>query len=197
MAYSNIDPMPTVLGGYRSIESVLLVSLILDNSTVIAFSDSNRTITHESVEYKGLGLMLGISATTSELKTSPGGITISISGIPDANLTQFLNTKIKGSRVVVKRGFYIVPTGGTYLQVVGRFYGIIDNYTIDEEYRNDTRTATNTIAIACSSVVQILENKVAGRKTNPTSFRSFSPTDASMDRVPNLVGANFDFGKPA
>lgn len=78
----------------------------------------------------------------------------------------------------------------------GRFFGYITNYSLDEEYDVVARQSLNTITLTCSGLGDLLTNKKAGRKTNPKSHRSFYPTDASMDRVPNLVGANFDFGVP-
>ena len=75
-------------------------------------------------------------------------------------------------------------------------FGIINNYSLDEEHDVDARTSSNTISLVCASVVEILDKKIAGRKTNPKSFRAFVTDDASMDRVPSLVGANFDFGVP-
>jgi hypothetical protein len=45
-------------------------------------------------------------------------------------------------------------------------------------------------------VVNVLENKVAGRKTNPKSQKQFYPSDRSMDRVPTLKGATYNFGAP-
>jgi hypothetical protein len=76
----------------------------------------------------------------------------------------------------------------------GRFFGYVTNYTISEEYNYESRTATNTVQLICSSVQEVLENKIAGRKCNPNSMKSFYPGDISMDRVPNLAGSNFDFG---
>jgi hypothetical protein len=42
----------------------------------------------------------------------------------------------------------------------------------------------------------MIERRVTGRRTNPDDQKKFYPTDVSMDRVPTLVDANFNFGAP-
>jgi hypothetical protein len=71
----------------------------------------------------------------------------------------------------------------------------VANYAINEEYDINGRTATNTITLICTTIVSILANTTKGRRTNPVDQKKFYSTDVSMDRVPNLVGAYFDFGK--
>jgi hypothetical protein len=41
----------------------------------------------------------------------------------------------------------------------------------------------------------VLENRIAGRKTNKESWQYFNPGDTSMDQVYALSGVNFDFGQ--
>lgn len=187
------------LSGYENIETGLFVSIDVDGTEVLRFSDYNQSITIGGYEYKGLGQFVGITTSTSELKTSSGSITISLSGIPNTSISEILNMKIKGAQVIVTRVFFDAVTGDV-LDIpgnpAGRFFGVVNNYTLEEQYDIDTRTSTNTIDLVCSSVVELLSNKLAGRKTNPNSFRAFNSSDLSMDRVPNLVGANFDFGVP-
>ena len=109
-----------------------------------------------------------------------------------------MNANIKGSPIKVLRVFFNATTGSV-LSIAGnpsgRFFGLVNNYSLDEEYDVSTRTGINTITLSCSSLTEILENKIAGRKTNPSSFKSYYSTDLSMDRVPSLVNSNFDFGK--
>jgi hypothetical protein len=168
-------------------------------STVLRFSDYIQTVTINSEQYLGLGKLVGITTTTSELRNSNGSITITISGIPDTSIAEIVNSRIKGCPVQVYRAMFDSVTGELLDIVgnpVGRFFGIVDNYTIDEDYDIVTRTSSNTLALVCSSTVEILNNKIAGRKTNPTSQKLFYTEDVSMDRVPNLAGALFNFGAP-
>jgi hypothetical protein len=75
-----------------------------------------------------------------------------------------------------------------------RFQGIVNNYSLEEDWTPGGTDARNTIAFICSSTVELMTNKVAGRRTNPIDENYFFPTDRSMDRVPNLANSNFNFG---
>ena len=162
------------------------------------FSDINTTITIDSETYQGLGQFVGITSTTSELKTTSSDITVTISGIPDNSITSILDSAIKGAEITIQRIIFndVSMDQTSISSIIGRFFGIVNNYSLEEDYDNESRKSSNTIALMCSSVTQVLENKVSGRKTNPTSFKSFYSSDISMDRVPSLIGANFDFGVP-
>jgi hypothetical protein len=46
-----------------------------------------------------------------------------------------------------------------------------------------------------SSFKSVLENRIAGRKTNSESWKEYNPTDTSMDRVPSLADRAFSFGQ--
>lgn len=197
------------LSYYRSISSALLVKIAVEyykdspsatpTATDLLFSDWQHPITYAGDTYLGLGRLVGISPSSSELKNSSGSITITISGIPNSSIAEIVNSRIKGSPVEVYRYVFNSATG-EYLPITGnpagRFFGIVNNYSLDEDYDIEARTATNTITLTCSSLVEVLDNKVAGRKTNPASHKSFFGGDKSMDRVPSLIGANFNFGAP-
>jgi hypothetical protein len=201
--------MPIDLSSYTSVETGLFVRIEVDyyktapgdtpTSTVLRFSDYRGTVTIDSESYVGLGRLLGITSTTSELKGSTSSVTITISGIPDSSIAEIINSRMKGCPIKIYRVVFD-PVTGTKLAITGnpagRFFGIISNYSLEEDYNIDQRTGTNTISLICSSNMGFLENKISGRKTNPESMKRFYPTDVSMDRVPNLVGANFNFGAP-
>jgi hypothetical protein len=40
----------------------------------------------------------------------------------------------------------------------------------------------------------VLENRIAGRKTNKESWQFFNSADSSMNNVTSLAGFTFDFG---
>lgn len=187
------------LSGYSNVQSGLFVTIDVDGTNVFRFSDYNTTITIDGYDYKGLGQFVSITTSQSELKTSPGPVSISMSGIPSTSISSVTSLGMKGAKVIVQRIFFDASTGSVLAisgNPVGRFIGIINNYSLNEEYDIVGRTSSTTIVFSCSSVVEILENKIAGRKTNPSSYKNFYPTDISMDRVPALIGANFDFGVP-
>lgn len=187
------------LSGYSNVQTGLFVSIDVDGTNIFRFSDYNTTITIDGFEYKGLGQLVAITTSTSELRSSPGGVTITMSGVPSTSVTSVTALGMKGAKVIVQRIFFDAVTEAV-LNIpgnpVGRFIGIVDNYSINEEYDVDAMTASVNLTFACTSVVELLENKISGRKTNPSSFKAIYPTDVSMDRVPSLVGANFDFGVP-
>ena len=197
------------LAPYKSIESALLCRIQVDyyktsagataTAQTLLFSDYWRPITYNSETYLGLGRLLGISATNNELKSTSNNISVSISGIPNTSIDEIVHSRIKGSPIKMYRYIFNSATQ-QFLNIAdnpaGRFFGYITNYSLDEEYDVVARQSLNTITLTCSGLGDLLTNKKAGRKTNPKSHRSFYPTDASMDRVPNLVGANFDFGVP-
>lgn len=202
--------MPLTLANSHAIETGLFVRIDVEyykatasatpTHEILRFSDYKSSVTINGEEYLGLGGLVGIGSSTSELRTSSGSLTITISGIPNTSIAQIVNSRIKGSPIEVHRILLVPNTTGAApsvaLDPVGRFFGIVSNYSLEENYDIETRTSSNTIALICSSSIEHLNNKVAGRKTNPTSMKSFYSTDLSMDRVPNLVGANFNFGAP-
>lgn len=199
--------MPIDLSNYQSIGSTLAVQLEITKyrvlktdaftSQTLRFCDSLTPVTVNGDSYLGLGNFLAISSTSSELRSSTAPITVTIAGIPTSSINEIVNSRIKGSKIDVWRVVFN-PTTNQALNIdgnpAGRFFGYVTNYTISEEYDNDSRTATNTVELICSSIQEILENKFAGRKCSPNSMKAFYPSDVSMDRVPNLAGANFDFG---
>ncbi len=197
------------LTSYTSIETGLFVRIQVDEystteggpytSEVLRFSDYIRPITIDGESYTGLGRLLGISATSSDLTSSNSTVTISLSGIPNSSIAEIVNSKIKGSPVEVWRVLFN-PVTGAELSIagnpVGRFFGIVNNYSLDEEYDYDSRTASNRITMTCSSVIDVLDNKIAGRRTNPIDQKAFYPSDVSMDRVPNLKDSYYNWGAP-
>jgi hypothetical protein len=197
------------LAPYKSIETALLCKIQVDyykasagataTAQTLLFSDYWRPITYASNTYLGLGRLLNVSATTSELKNTSNNITMAISGIPNSSIDEIVNSRIKGSKIEIYRYFFNASTQ-QFLNIpdnpAGRFFGYVSNYSLDEEYDVVARQSLNSITLSCVSQGELLSNKKSGRKTNPKSQKSFFPFDLSMDRVPNLIGANFDFGVP-
>lgn len=195
------------LTSYTKIQSNLFVRIQIDEYTttsggsytseVLNISDLSYPFDVEGETYTGLGKLLNITSTNSELRVSGGEVTITLSGIPNSSIAEIVNSKIKGSGVKIYRVLFDGTTG-EYLSItgnpVGRFNGYINNYSLQEDYDIDSRTSTNTLVLTCSSIVEILNNKIAGRKTNPSSMKKFFPSDLSMDRVPSIENTTFNFG---
>ena len=190
--------MPVLnLNSYYSIQSNLFVKVTLSGSTLL-FSDKLESTVIAGDTYVGLGKLLAISGSNSELRSSSQELTISISGIPDSSITDIINSEIKGSPVIIRRGLFNAATGAFLSAVTGnpiiRFTGYVNNLSFEEDYDIDTKTSSNTMILTCASNVDILNNKVQGRKTNSESQRKYFPTDLSMERVSTLESSYFDFG---
>lgn len=201
------------LSSYTNIGSALLVRLTIGKyratpnaapvQNILKFSDSNTIIsinTDLGLEtYVGTGQLLNITPSRSEFKNTGSDVTITLSGIPNSSIAEIVNSTIKGSRVEIYRVLLDSATD-TPLDVsgnpVGRFFGIVTNYALEEDYDVENRIASNTITLACSSWVSVLNEKVTGRRTNPVDQQFYYPGDTSMNRVPNLTGANYNFGAP-
>ena len=197
------------LSSYRNIASGLFVSIECSyykatpasspTTETFAFSDQINSWSLNSIDYYGLGKLLSITETVSEIKGSSNEVSISISGIPNTSIAEIVNSRIKGSKVAIYRSVFDVATHQPLSisgNPAGRFFGIVNNYSLSEDYDIDTRTSTNTITFVCSGILDVLASTLKGRRTNPQDQRSLYSTDASMDRVPSLVGSYFDFGAP-
>lgn len=197
------------LSSYTNIQSHLFVKITVDEyrttstgsytSEVLTYSDYGSNYTLEGREYIGLGYLMSVTASSSQLRVSANDVTLTISGIPTGTIGGVLHSKIKGSSVEIKRVLFNATTGA-YLNIsgnpIGRFIGYINNFSINEDWDNTSRTSTNTVIFNCNTKIDMLQNKIAGRRTNPDSEKSFFASDVSFDRVPNLANAAFDFGAP-
>lgn len=187
------------LSSYRAVQTALFVRIDVPGYAVLRMSDytSNQVINGET--YTSLGNLLGITDSTSSIRATQGNMSITISGIPNSSLAEVLNQKFKGSKVQVWRVFYD-PATGTQLNIsgnpAGRFQGIIDNWSLEEDYTPGSHIVTNKIIFTCSSSVDVMVNKVNGRRTNSQDQKALYPTDLCFDRVVALRNSNFNFGAP-
>lgn len=185
------------LSSYDAIQTNLFVKLVIPGYSTLTFSDYHRSITIDSLAYTGLGQLLSITDTNSSLRASPQEVTIAISGIPAQNITDILNNKLVGSDVRITRGIFDVNTGALISiasNPIGKFVGVINNFDITDDLEQGASTGTITITMTCTSVVEQLENKITGRRTNPIDQKALYPTDECFDRVPALTKSNYNFG---
>lgn len=185
------------LTSYTSIQTALFCRMDVPGYEVLRFSSFNRVVNIDGEDYTGLGTLLGVTDTSNDLRVNSSQFTITISGIPDSSISEILNNRVKGSSIQVWRVFFD-PATGAILDIpgnpLGRFQGIVNNYSLEEDWSQGSLTTTNTILITCSSTVDVLDNKISGRKTNSTDEKALYPTDLSMDRVAKLANSNFNFG---
>lgn len=185
------------LTSYSSIQTNLFCKIVIPDYQTITFTDYHKNYTIDSVTYTGVGELLSVSNTTSNLRAAAEELNVAISGIPSGNVSDVVNQKIKGSAIEIKRGFFDVTTG-ELLNITGnpagKFSGVVNNFIIKDDL--DGSDGALTIVFTCTSVVDQLTNKIAGRRTNPIDQAEFYPGDESFDRVPALAKSNFNFGAP-
>jgi len=187
------------LSAYSAIQTNLFVRLEIPNYDILRFSDLPYAYTINAESYDGLGQLMAVTDTTNELRASNQEVSISISGIPDTNVIDIIDKShpLKGSSLIIYRAFFN-PTDGQLLAISGnpaqKFEGIVSNFDITDDLSMGDNIGTVTLTVVCTSIVQILTNKVAGRRTNPTDMKQFFPTDVSFDNVLALENSNFNFG---
>jgi hypothetical protein len=185
------------LSTYSAVQAALFCRVDVPGYSVLRFSNYNRPVTIAGESYNNLGTLLGITDTTSDIRATSGNMTVTISGIPNSSLAEVMAQQFKGSKIQIWRVFFDAQTG-QQLDIVGnpagRYQGIITNWSLEEDWNSSTQSASNKIAFVCSSMVDVVNNKIAGRKTNSNDQRKYFPTDPSMDRVAALKNSNYNFG---
>jgi hypothetical protein len=192
------------LTGYTAVRTSLFVRIDVQEyrtsptgaytNQILRFSDHNEAVFIGGESYTPLGNLLNVTASVNELRPTGNEVTISISGIPNVNIAEILYSKIKGSPVTIYRGYFDVNTNNIIEALQFRYKGIVNNYSLEEEYDVLEKEASNTVQFECLSRVDILGNKIAGRRTNPESMQKYYPTDTSFNNIPSLKNRSFDFG---
>lgn len=185
------------LRAYAGLEIASLVTWEVPNFDTAYVTDYTSSITSGGTTWQNIGNLLGISETTSELQSTPGDITISLSGIPSGSISSLFDQEIKGSNVTIYYAFFNPSTHQPLLvngssHILQKFKGIVTNYSISDSVDNGAGLAVSTITLTCNSIVEILSAKKNGRRTNPQDF----PGENSMDKVQALSSSNFNFGAP-
>lgn len=162
------------------------------NVSVLTFSSSYKNETIDGNVYYALGGLLSVGSQVRNLRATSGETMIALSGIDGNNIYNVLATNIRGSEVEVLRGFY--DNNITLANTYNRFKGIVTSYGISED--RDGQEDNFTVSVGASSYKTVLENRIAGRKTNKESWRYFDSNDSSMDQVYAISGITFDFGQP-
>ena len=162
------------------------------NVTVLTASTSYKDETIDGNVYSALQGLLQVGTQNRNIRVTQGDTTISLSGIDGNNIFNVLATKIRGSEMEIYRGFY---DANMELEspVYARFRGIVTTYAITED--REGQEDNFTVSVSASPYKTVLENRIAGRKTNKESWQFFNSTDTSMDNVYSISGVQFDFGQ--
>jgi hypothetical protein len=189
--WTSIGASSNVVGTYFTANNVGAGNGTAANVTVLTFSSSYKNETISGNVYDALGGLLEVGAQNRNLRVTSGETVIALSGIDGNNIFNVLATKIRGSEVEVLRGFY--NNNMVLTNTYPRFTGIITSYAITED--RDNLEDNFTVSVSASSYKTVLENRIAGRKTNKESWRFFDSNDSSMDQVYAISGVSFDFGQ--
>lgn len=150
-------------------------------------------------QYEAAGVLMSVSEGVSELRASAVETAVSLTGIPVQFAQVVQAQRIKGSRIDVYRVF-TDPVTDAVLEITGNpvfmFRGIVSNFGFSEDFNEFSQDSSLVVNLSCSSLVDMLNTKITGRRTNSESMRQFYPSDTSFDRVTNLIGRPFDFGAP-
>ena len=197
--WTAIGASSNAVGTYFTANGVGSGNGTASNVTVLTFSSSYKDETISGNVYNALGGLLSIGPQTRNLRVTSGDTIVALSGIDGNNIFNVLSTKIRGSEVEITRGFYYANMVlNTANGIYPRFRGIVTSYAITED--REGQDDNFSVSVGASSYKTVLENRIAGRKTNKESWRFFNSTDSSMDQVYALSGVAFDFGqtpKPA
>lgn len=168
-------------------------------TTTYSFCNAAAPITVSGITFSNLGMLLQLGDIPQDIKSTSDDITISLTGIDPTNVGLILSSNIKGSTVEIWRGFLdsnnqIITSPTT--QFFKRYTGIINSVGISEDFNEQARTRVATCTISCTSMRKVLENRIAGLRTNNKSWQFYYPGDTSMNRVAAISNQYFDFGAP-
>jgi len=188
------------LSAYNSVYTALFVRIDIPNYEVLRFSThykpySIQELDNLTYEYTNLGQLVSVSDTSAAIRANPEEITVTVSGIPSTQVAIFTQQAIKGAGIEVRRQYFDSSNYQPISTPVVKFKGVVNNYNVNETWPDSPDTPGScTIGLISSTLVDLLENKTAGRRTNPMDQKIYYPSDLSMDRVPTITGSNFNFG---
>ena len=190
------------LSSYRSIYTAYFVRMDVPDYSILRYSTHFESFSIQESDgnvyaYDNLGTLVGVSDSTFGIRSNSEDIVVTISGIPLTNVSMVLDEAIKGSRIEIRRQFFSGQNYSAIGSPIIKFKGVVSNYGVVEEWPTDgSSIGTCTIQFMCSNIIKLMENKTAGRRTNPLDEKILFPSDLSMDRVPTIAGANYNFGLP-
>ena len=176
----------------NSIKHCLLIDLDIDGTTYY-ISNAYKELTYDGNTYTLLGSFLQVGEFTEDLKTTNGDVQIMLTGVDNDNINYVLSNRIKGGTAKVRRAF--LDDDYSISAAYERFNGVITNWAIEEDEDLINGRLTNRVAVSCASINTILENRIAGQRTNSVDRNKFYPNDQTFARVQKLHNVNFDFGR--
>jgi len=150
------------------------------------------------------GRLVNITPAQSEIRGNTSPLTLTLTGLPDADLQDdLLDTRFKWASITIWRQLFdnfgdpiLEDDAVTELEPAMRFKGYVSNYSVTERYDHQTLESDVYVTVECTSALNLLTQKTAGRMTNSESNKSFFPNDKGMDRVVTIANTDFVFGFP-
>jgi hypothetical protein len=194
-----MQTIPAVAGNKLLVTSAEFIKLTIYNDqlnpsdvSIYTFSSAYKEETIDGQVYTPLGGLLAVGTQQRDLRVTSADTSVSLSGLQSDNIYIVLEKKVKGSKLEIIRGFY--DENYVMTSTAKRFTGIVTSYSITEIREN--KDDNFVVTINASSYKLVLQNRIAGRKTNQQSWNEFNPTDTSMDQIYSLADQTFDFGRP-
>jgi len=159
-------------------------------SNTYRFSTAPTAITVPAVDanpFTGLGQLVSINSATRDIKSTANETSVTLVGIDTTMLSLVLGAGVKGAKIEIWHGFFdaagaLITTGGTG-GLYQYFTGFINSFSISEQWAEEVRGYIGTITVSASSIQLVLQNRTAGRYTNDNAWKTYNPTDTSMNRV--------------
>jgi hypothetical protein len=193
-----MDNIPAVANSPPQINSAEFVKITIfndyantANTTVFTASSSYKDEIIDGTTFNAAGGLLAVGDQQKDIRVTSADTTVVLSGFTSGIIATVLDTKIRGSKLEIWRGFY--DNGGNLTSNAKRFTGIITSYNIEEDRQQ--LEDNFTVAVSASNYKTVLENRQASRRTNPESWESFDSTDSSMVNIYSIATQTFDFGK--
>ena len=199
-------PPPVDLSGYKAVQQATFVrmEITVDGAPVIVRMSTHdvpfeiREFDGENYVYPCVGSLLSVSGVDADLKAKQNDVSIVLSAIPNLYIDEIINNPIKGSPVEIRRAFFNAQTG-EFLNIAGNpaveFAGVVNNFNFSEDWdENGGQSVTTTVTLTCSSIMSVLANKVAGRRTNQADQTFWFPGDNAMNRVAVIAEESYYLG---
>jgi len=164
----------------EKIRIVTLVEIFFDAGTE-RFSDGLRDMTYASNNYESNGNYLRVSTIRETIAPAIQTITIEMSGVPLANLSQILSIKHIDRKVIVRRGFQS-SSASVFTDPIILFTGRLNGWTFTE----DPGSGTAIIVWTANNHWGGDRDRVSGRMANQKDQETHFPTDKFFE----FIGVN-------
>lgn len=169
-----------------TVQPFIAVSIETSGGTFRAWTGYGDIII-DSNTYLGAGDLAGISTITEASDLSANGVSLSLSGVPPANISLALGQIQQGREANVLLGFFDNATGSVVVDPYLLFTGITDIPIITDNGQ------TATISIQCENKLIRLTKSNIRRYTPEDQERDF-PADKGFDFVAALQDKTIEFG---